>query len=453
MPLPAGSSESQRNKRLAFLSHTLGFTWAILISVGGRLCNALLVPVTLGFITHALTPEQQGFYYTFSSVFALQSFLELGFLSCISHVASHHNRADVADPGGNHHEIRLLIGYGFLYAVGIALLAFIFVGGIGWFFIRSGKTDVAFAFFPWCAFVSVSCLNICISPVMAILDGCNKVLFTSTMRMIGMLANGIGLCIALYQGFGLYSLAIGIGASVLITSLGLLFKFTHLLTGWWREVGAAVTRWHRVILPFQGKIAVSTVCSYLLGTLFTPILYRFSSAEAAGRFGMSLQLLNSIGAIALVWTTTKTGIYGSLAQQKDYVVLERLFTRTTLQSAIFAFLGVLGLLLAYWVASDRFAFFSRMLPWHEVAVLGWPVIVIQFTVAFSSLSRAFGQERLLVAGIFHTIIHVTLLLVLIPAFAETGAVWTQVISYTFGWGCAVAIYRRFRREMLLNHHG
>ena len=46
-------------------------------------------PVTLLMIAHHFTPEVQGFYYTFASLLALQSFAELGFYLVIINLASH----------------------------------------------------------------------------------------------------------------------------------------------------------------------------------------------------------------------------------------------------------------------------------------------------------------------------------------------------------------------------
>ena len=46
-------------------------------------------PITLYLISLYLTPEMQGFYYTFLSLVALQVFIELGFYVVITQFASH----------------------------------------------------------------------------------------------------------------------------------------------------------------------------------------------------------------------------------------------------------------------------------------------------------------------------------------------------------------------------
>src|SRR5690606_18580569 len=59
---------------------------AVAYGVLVRLWQVLAGPVTLVLIAHHFTPELQGFYYTFGSILALQSFLELGFYVVILNV-------------------------------------------------------------------------------------------------------------------------------------------------------------------------------------------------------------------------------------------------------------------------------------------------------------------------------------------------------------------------------
>ncbi len=51
--------------------------------------QALTAPVTLLLVAQTMTLEIQGYYYTFASLLALQSFVELGFYIVIVSVASH----------------------------------------------------------------------------------------------------------------------------------------------------------------------------------------------------------------------------------------------------------------------------------------------------------------------------------------------------------------------------
>ena len=62
---------------------------AVAFAVLAKVWGLFAGPVTLFLISIYLSPEMQGFYYTFLSLIALQSFVELGFSIVITQFASH----------------------------------------------------------------------------------------------------------------------------------------------------------------------------------------------------------------------------------------------------------------------------------------------------------------------------------------------------------------------------
>ena len=71
------------------ISHKLGLDKAIAFSSGARVIQAGAGAITVLFIASFLTGVEQGFYYTFGSVLALQVFFELGFTSVITQYVAH----------------------------------------------------------------------------------------------------------------------------------------------------------------------------------------------------------------------------------------------------------------------------------------------------------------------------------------------------------------------------
>src|SRR5687767_14379524 len=59
------------------------------VALANRAWQLLAAPVTILLIAGRLSAEQQGYYYTFGSLVALQSFFELGFGVVVINVASH----------------------------------------------------------------------------------------------------------------------------------------------------------------------------------------------------------------------------------------------------------------------------------------------------------------------------------------------------------------------------
>ena len=128
-------------------------------------------PITLYLISLYLTPEMQGFYYTFLSLVALQVFIELGFYVVITQFASHewaHLSFDdsgsiIGDPAA----LSRLVSLGRLvfkwYAVASGLFI-IFIGIIGYYFLSS-KTSFGIVWeLPWLIFILLSGLQLWLLP-------------------------------------------------------------------------------------------------------------------------------------------------------------------------------------------------------------------------------------------------------------------------------------------------
>src|SRR5580698_4390252 len=74
---------------LDFLRRGLGIDKAIAFTILARGWAALAGLITVTLIARLLTPGEQGYYYTFGSLIALQIVFELGFSFVILQMASH----------------------------------------------------------------------------------------------------------------------------------------------------------------------------------------------------------------------------------------------------------------------------------------------------------------------------------------------------------------------------
>lgn len=71
------------------LRERLGVDRAIRFAVPGRGWSSLAGGVTVALIARFLSPDEQGYYFTFGSLIALQIVFELGFSSVILQMTSH----------------------------------------------------------------------------------------------------------------------------------------------------------------------------------------------------------------------------------------------------------------------------------------------------------------------------------------------------------------------------
>src|ERR1035438_2725437 len=93
VPLPLNSSASERIRH--WLRTVLGLDRAIGFTVLARFWGGAAGLVTVALIARFLSPAEQGYYYIFGSLVALQIIFELGFSFVILQLASH-ERAELS---------------------------------------------------------------------------------------------------------------------------------------------------------------------------------------------------------------------------------------------------------------------------------------------------------------------------------------------------------------------
>ena len=78
-----------RNNIFIKAAHKIGMDGAIAYSSAARIFQAFAGVITIFFIATFLTGEEQGFYYTFGSILAIQTFFELGFAGIMTQYVAH----------------------------------------------------------------------------------------------------------------------------------------------------------------------------------------------------------------------------------------------------------------------------------------------------------------------------------------------------------------------------
>src|SRR5262249_42872685 len=158
---PTGSSRI--NELLQRFVKATQFNRAVGFALATRTWQILAGGVTLVVVARYFSPELQGFYYTFASLLALQSFVELGFYNVIINSASH-EWADlsldsswtiVGSPGA----LSRLVSLGRLvfkwYALASALFI-VLVGPAGLAFFGQSRSERIVWAGPW---ITVVCLT------------------------------------------------------------------------------------------------------------------------------------------------------------------------------------------------------------------------------------------------------------------------------------------------------
>lgn len=322
----------------------IGVDTSIAYSSGSKILTGGSGFITIFFISLFLNEEEQGFYYTFGSIIALQVFFELGLTNIVTQFIAHENahiiwENDHITGGDTLHISRLghMLKFTKKWYSIITLLFFISIlsGGI-WFFYRySPSSDYHLWIGPWMLVVSATAVNLFITPFLAILDGIGKIAQTSKIKFYQQLIIPIITWGAFICHGGLYVVGIGQWCAVIIVII--LIKRSEL----WQTLKEINTinisekiDYLKEVFPYQWKIALSWASGYFVFQLFNPILFATSGPIVAGQMGMSLTAINGIGAFATSWIATKVPIFSKLIALKNYSELDYLFNKTMKQLSI-----------------------------------------------------------------------------------------------------------------------
>lgn len=409
-------------------------------------------------ITAFLTPVQQGYWYTFGSLLGLQVFFELGLTLVILQFASH-EKAHLEWTSARLLEgsetakrrlaslLRLAVKW---YSVAAFLTAVLVVPVGWWLFTRNAQPGTPVSWqMPWVLLVLISAVNLLVSPVYAILEGCGRIAEVATLRTLQAVTGSLVVWGGLALHLGLYSVPLSSFISCGIGALWLAIMYS----GWFLDlvhvaVRGAGIRWRREVWPFQWKIAVSWLSGYFVFQLFTPVLFAWHGAVVAGQMGMSISLAGAVGAMAMAWMSTKAPAFGSFAALRDWASLDHLFSRTLRQSLAAVSLGALGawsfvaLLDVYDLDVG-----DRVLPVVPLGILLVTTVVNQIVFSEAVYLRAHKREPfMLLSVVSGATIGLATWLVGRP-YGAIGILTAYLfLTVTIGLGWGTVIFVRKRRE-------
>lgn len=387
------------------LRHILGIDRAIGFTVMARTWSILSGACTILLIAHFLTSAEQGYYYTFASLVSLQILFELGFSYVILQLAAHESARLKIDSCGKihgdeeaHSRLASIIQKSVLwYSVAAIVMAAVLIG-VGFHFFaghQQSASPVAWKL-PWTCAVIAAIFTFQMDPVFSFLEGCGFVPQVARLRLAQMVTGTSLAWIALTQHHGLFAPAAMIAGQAFAGLCFLVSKRHLLLPLLRRKTGKYVVSWRDEIWPFQWRIAVSCSCTYLIFPLFSPVIFAYRGAVAAGRMGMSLNIANALLAVASAWINTKASPFGNMIARRDYKALDSVFFRALVQSGALLITGEMIVLGAvYFVKRYVPHLAARMLPIDLFALLMLTVFLSHIAASEAAYLRAHKQEPFL----------------------------------------------------------
>lgn len=357
-----------------------------------------------------LTPVEQGYYYTFASLLALQIFFELGFNQVITQFVAHEVAhlalgTDGSMSGPPLHLGRLsslirLVRRWYVVA-SLIFLAVVSVGGSVFF--QSNGELLPQAWLPaWLLLASSSALNLYLSPYLSILEGFGRVGQTARMRLLQSILGYSAMWSALAAGLGLNAVALAPLLSSIV-AIAWLRTAGHSIR-WLRTYSASnpshEIHWRQEIFPFQWRIALSWASGYLIFQLFTPVTFARSGASEAGRLGIALSIFTSISNVGMSWVNARLPVIAAHIARGERAESHRLFNfvlnRSVFITALLCFtaLGAVALLQAIGATFER-----RIAGLDVLVCLALSTVAWSFVSAAATYMRAHKEEPMLTVSV------------------------------------------------------
>jgi hypothetical protein len=440
-------------KRIVSLT---GMNRAIGFSLFTRGWQVIAGPVSILLVTKFFSVEEQGFYYTFSSILALQVLFELGLAFVIMQFASHEFASLSWGEGGQVIGVeravarfyaiieRSIVWYGW---VALMLIALILPFGLYFFSSQSGQVPLVSWRYSWSLLVFSAAMYVPLIPVLAVIEGSGEVARVNKLRLIQIATSNVATWIAIASGAGLFSAATVFIVNTIVGYSWVARNYPVLLAElrqkWGRTAGHF--DWMHEVWPMQWRIAVSWISGYVIFQMFTPILFHYQGPAVAGRMGISLAIANMTITFAQAWLQTSTPRMAKAVAQKNWYELDKIFGRVFWQSTGVVCIGSILVLAVLWYLA-RFPLGQRFLPPEDMAYLLMAFALTHVIGAFAYYLRVHKQEPFMLLSVIGAVLVGSSVWFFGRTYGSTGMVSSLlVINMVYGLPGALWLWMHLRK--------
>ncbi len=355
-------------------------------------------PALLLAIAQLLSPMYQGYWFTFVSFAALCVFADIGLTTVVLQFsANRFSKLRFNSLGCLHGSTDYVCNISslFLFFVKwiacVSLVAFPIILAVGFYFLGQKEEQIDWMI-PWVFYSAASVLFLVCNVVLSFFEGCDSVATIQKFKLCLSIGNvGVTLA-ALWAGFNLYALPLGVFASCLIAFILVYKKFRAAIIQMCRSaisLGAAEKAEIRKLL---GRYAVSFVSGYFVFQAFTPIAFYYYGPIEAGQVGLTLSIWLAILSISNVWMVVVTPKINMLAATQDFCVLDHTLRINLKRSVLTYLLGASVFVGLVAFITGRFEIAQRVLSVGTQIQLGVVFLCQVFIAGMATYVRSFLKE-------------------------------------------------------------
>ncbi len=388
---------------------------ASLYSLAAKLITLVMQFITLLLIIWKISPEIQGYYYTFQAIVALQTIAELGLGTiAIPMIGNFWSKINIK---GNKligkiqiiESLKNIIDYliKWYFKGGLLLGSIIFI--FGYIFIWSNNQNLYIEWkLQWFFLCLFTTINFILTPSWIVPEGCEYTNKIYGFRLIQSILSNSLCIIGIMFGLELWSLVLMSLATCLISLYIRLYYFHSLFYSLKKTPNSNINTGNiSDVKKIQIKFAISWISGYFSSSALVPLVFYFKGSIEAGRVGMTASIGTAIISLVTAWVSPNLVKFGILLGNKKIKDAQNLLRKIYIEVAIIISISLIGLFIVnYQSVIDIDA---RVLPNTEFWIMVGTFSIIAASVPMSSYLRANKEEPLMYLSVISGLVNISIM--------------------------------------------
>lgn len=430
----------------------------IVISISAKIFQAIGLAFLLVCIGLFLDEVERGFYFSFTSLAALQIFFELGIGTVIVQNCARlivgtggnlHNN-DINISSNNFKELKGIFNFNLTWTCASGIILFLTIFPVGCVFFNNipESTQVSW-FYEWLALCLSISLFLPFSSQLSFFEGSGYLKKVLKLRLVISIFSYLFASLALILGFGLFAVSMIFIVPVVLIFLWIIFKKLEIFKRMFSHsnIRTNFVYWFKRLFPMQWRIAISWVCGFIAFQSATPVTLKYFGAIAAGELGFFLNITNAFVGFMGAWMTTKIPVFSRYIEKQEYLSLNNLFFSTAKKS------GAVFLILAILIFYSSQVYFSYKNTYfiNNASILSFLAIAFLSSISYAQAVylRSFLQELFVIPSLMYAVLIFILLPILINLYSFNGLLIAYVFSGLVSTFLTTIIFINFKKNLSL----
>lgn len=312
------------------------------------------------------------------------------------------------------------------------------------FILLSRKTTELHWAAPWTIHALGAALTFVNGMVLYFFEGCDSVGEAQAIRVKIFSTMSVVMCAGLVMRVGLFALSFSLLLSSVAGAVMIINRFGPAISQMWTASRTYAYSWRNEFMSLFWRYAISWASGYFIFQMYTPIMFYFHGAVAAGKVGITLTLWMGVFSMANVWVYAVTPKLNMFISKRDWKSLDAVFFRNLAFSFLTFLAGAAAVLSVVAVFTGKVKLAGRFLDLTSMSILAAAWLMQIIVNALAVYLRAHKEEPLVLPSLVSAL-YVAVMTYFCARHLPAKYFFAGFLSsYLFGLPWVIGIFRRKR---------